>query len=1085
MIEKLKEDINILLNNGVELIPIRNIKIGKNSKQNYNKNLPKTWTNPNITRFNKDKTIKSLNDGNVGFFGRAGKRTGYIIIDVDNGKKETTHPEILTEILPELLNTCKFYVKSPNGFHFYFRDTNECFKTKHLNVYGNIDILTNENVYYFGIRDDGVYSLVKHDEIVELPEIIRNQLSQGIKLKALNKNGDLTETPYYENTSYFINNDELIKLLNMLGNEYNDDYNEWIKMSSILKKAGFKNAWDTWSKQSKKYNKLNNEKIFKYLKTDNNIPDLNYIINLLSSQSNATRGQSPKKYELITKIYKLYEPLSNNHISLITKTICEQYLKSNIYENEKDNITKSPLGTAKTFSAFDYVLINDYKILSICQLINNVDNHIREFKNHPSNKNKNRYLLSYADVPDYEVENHNAYIEGHIIENNDFSHKITGICTTIDSLVKIYKKYFMNNEKLIEEYVIYLDEIHSDLLHLLTSTTLKNKRTETLDILFQMLKRCKKIIMTDGNICDVVLTFYNSLKRPNGYDFILNEYKSFNGVNVYNKSPKGIYKILENKVKNNTFATIACNTKKQVENIYKDLNELKQKYKKDFKILCYTSTEGEKIYDVNIEWDNAFVIYSPTIISGLDFRSKMPQDVISFIDGKETINAEQVCQQICRNRNIRNVYICCSHYSNTLKYNTIEDLKDDYNKLLNSHYSCPIYKELSNKILVNHKYEYKPNDFSNLYALSVFHNNVMSSNILYYIEEILKSYGFIFHNRYLNDDVAGIDEYDDINDYEKHETEKQSIIYSDDVKYEIFYDDIENNIQIEETKYNKQLMNRFKYINLKLPTTAAEKEIFLNILNEYGDILGNPHSFNNHMSFIHFVKSFNTLKTEFINTNDKDFKEHIMNNTTSRLLNIKSIMIKYLPEIDIYDFSYDERDEKYNEPINITNAEYDYIKSFVKTKKDAPKNKRELLSVMVKCYKHILGDAIFKPAERKKKCMGDVKKRINFNIISFNDEYFKHHLELLKYSLIYSKSTKDYRTKYDKSICDILDTYEHIKKPRNSRNDFLNINPRYNETIETIETIEPMDDYKTYYNNNDFDFYIEDNIFNEMLENEP
>ena len=31
--------------------------------------------------------------------------------------------------------------------------------------------------------------------------------------------------------------------------------------------------------------------------------------------------------------------------------------------------------------------------------------------------------------------------------------------------------------------------------------------------------------------------------------------------------------------------------------------------------------------------------------------------------------------------------------------------------------------------------------------------------------------------------------------------------------------------------------------------------------------------------------------------------------------------------------------------------------------------------------------------------------------------------------MIYSKSTKDYKTKYDKSICDILDTMTDIKKP--------------------------------------------------------
>jgi hypothetical protein len=100
-------------------------------------------------------------------------------------------------------------------------------------------------------------------------------------------------------------------------------------------------------------------------------------------------------------------------------------------------------------------------------------------------------------------------------------------------------------------------------------------------------------------------------------------------------------------------------------------------------------------------------------------------------------------QQVCRNRNINNVYICCSKYSNTIKYNSIDDLRDDYYKRLNDYHACPIYKELSNKILVNHKYEYNPNDFSPLYSLSVFHDNIMSSNILFYIEEILKFYGFI------------------------------------------------------------------------------------------------------------------------------------------------------------------------------------------------------------------------------------------------------------------------------------------------------------------------------------------------------
>ena len=45
------------------------------------------------------------------------------------------------------------------------------------------------------------------------------------------------------------------------------------------------------------------------------------------------------------------------------------------------------------------------------------------------------------------------------------------------------------------------------------------------------------------------MTFYKSLNRSNGYDFILNEYKSFNGVNIYHKILKNIHNTLEKTVK--------------------------------------------------------------------------------------------------------------------------------------------------------------------------------------------------------------------------------------------------------------------------------------------------------------------------------------------------------------------------------------------------------------------------------------------------------------------------------------------------------------------------------------------------------
>ena len=78
-IQILKKNVETLLNNGVELIPINNIKIGNNSKNDFGSNMPDGWNNPRLIRFNKDKTLEALNNGCIGFFGRAGKRTGNIM----------------------------------------------------------------------------------------------------------------------------------------------------------------------------------------------------------------------------------------------------------------------------------------------------------------------------------------------------------------------------------------------------------------------------------------------------------------------------------------------------------------------------------------------------------------------------------------------------------------------------------------------------------------------------------------------------------------------------------------------------------------------------------------------------------------------------------------------------------------------------------------------------------------------------------------------------------------------------------------------------------------------------------------------
>jgi hypothetical protein len=78
--------------------------------------------------------------------------------------------------------------------------------------------------------------------------------------------------------------------------------------------------------------------------------------------------------------------------------------------------------------------------------------------------------------------------------------------------------------------------------------------------------------------------------------------------------------------------------------------------------------------------------------------------------------------------------------------------------------------------------------------------------VLEYIEEILKSYGFIFYKRYSTNDNEGYEKIE--NKPKEDDEETHPIIYDDTEKYEMLINDFKNGVEIEETKNDKQLMNR-------------------------------------------------------------------------------------------------------------------------------------------------------------------------------------------------------------------------------------------------------------------------------------
>ena len=71
-----------------------------------------------------------------------------------------------------------------------------------------------------------------------------------------------------------------------------------------------------------------------------------------------------------------------------------------------------------------------------------------------------------------------------------------------------------------------------------------------------------------------------------------------------------------------------------------------------------------------------------------------------------------------------------------------------------------------------------------------------------------------------------------------------------------------------------------------------------------------------------------------------------------------------------------------------------------------------------------MGDEIFLTERIKGKINND-KKRDNFNIVKFNDEYFNKFLKLFKYSLNANKNKRDIKN-YDDYIIKSLENIEIV-----------------------------------------------------------
>lgn len=465
-----------------------------------------------------------------------------------------------------------------------------------------------------------------------------------------------------------------------------EEYNDWLKITTILKNLNKYEIWNEWCKRSKKYDKEKNESTWNYVKCEFDENLLKYVADI------------PLTY------YRENEALMK---SIKAKDINSKYLSDAIKMDEikdkKGVIIQSCVGTGKSHFVAKYIKEQNKRVISIVSRKSLAQQHIKSFNEHGIN------LVSYKN------ENKN-------IINND-------LVFCINSLMVLSK---LKKEDL-ENTIIYLDETTSLLKDLTLNITLKDNLREIYNTLRRLLKNCLQVICTDAIINDNVLTLLENIQDK---IFIKNKYKKYKNTKAYDmKDENAFLEKIKEDCKNKKHFLFGCDSLNITKRYYNECVKIASKEK----CILISSETPFEIIDASVDFKDKFVFYTPSIIFGVDFNIETKQNVFIYITGK-TLMPDSIFQQTTRTRNMNELYYYCDEKEIKPKYKSLNDVYDEYKniktdeKTINS--LCAHYTDDGDLI-------FEENTFFKLFCYEKWVMDTYKTNLKMHYENILRDNEFI------------------------------------------------------------------------------------------------------------------------------------------------------------------------------------------------------------------------------------------------------------------------------------------------------------------------------------------------------
>ena len=754
---------------------------------------------------------------------------------------------------------------------------------------------------------------------------------------------------------------------------------------------------------------------FKYsIETNTPLFVISHLTSLVSNQTSTYNNLLEKEYinTEIDNILKNYEKCEDYNIyRYIFKIDLYDVKRINLNKPDVTDITK-PIKIEKgdiVYIVYDINTKLEIERMSVSKYQKIRDVYDKEYKKiiKKINKLPNK-MLYYEDIKYF----------ADIREQNS-------IATTIHSLIKITNK--IND---VSNMILYVDEAHRIIHNLFTNDTIQNQKG-TIELFISLIKRCKKVIFTDGDYDDLTFQFISSIKTP--FNYIENTKYSYEGIDVeYLDYNSIMYSEMIKLLIANKYFTICCNRKGDVNTIKTYLLQygVKAKY-----IKVYTSDEGENVKDANKEWRYKIKIFSPRIVEGVDYTSPEPEVVFVFVGTDKSINCEQIKQQICRNRNIDKVYICFNSLDNNNYYDTEEELKDNINKkrkIFNIE-SDKIYQkiqELQDRAYDEETFTFntKENVISKMYVKSIWIDMKHKTNMKYTLASLLEGLGF----RIKYDMVENYNKLQEIIDPNRNKDDfvycNKNIELWDNTKKEL---GITGNTKgllwnyLQGTNTDMKFITKLNKI-LEFMTISEDivRDIFnynkdiikiiadsldetdINLIKKDEDMVYNIYYDN------YYNKLTNIIQNILTNDNSKkmydNFRKLMMtdeilmkqirkkqqininagcyNMVEYKLYIYKCMMRKYFPKLNIYRLQYYDVDYK-DKIVKIEKEELNNLKNIYDNKSlnNTEMNEYVLLKILTNIIRKIMGMEYIKLPKREGTGIRGVKKQQYTNIDSVNN----------------------------------------------------------------------------------------------------